>query len=420
MIVERDIYIDKLKRRKHNGLIKIVTGMRRSGKSFLLFNLFVQQLRNEGVDDSHIILIDLEDYRNIALRQPDELLHYVDDRLLDDKMHYLLIDEVQRLDHFEEVLNSFLKRNNVDVYVTGSNARFLSRDVITIFRGRSDEVRIHPFCFKEYMTLQNGVNNERALRQYLTYGGMPQCVLMDTEEQKKEYLKDLFTGTYLRDIKERYNLRNDADMEELIDVLASSIGSLVNPLKLKNTFLSVKKSVITVDTIKTYLDLLQDSFILEKSVRYDIKGRRYIETPAKYYFDDLGLRNARLGFRQVEYTHLLENLIYNELRIRGQMVDVGQVTLNKKNGNGESQRTTLEVDFVCNQGDRRTYIQSAYSMIDEEKTEQELRPLMSIDDGFQKVVIVGGMQPTYRNDKGILILNLFDFLLDDGSLDIRL
>ena len=420
MIVERDIYIDKLKRRKHNGLIKIVTGMRRSGKSFLLFNLFVQQLRNEGVDDCHIILIDLEDYRNIALRQPDELLHYVDDRLLDDKMHYLLIDEVQRLDHFEEVLNSFLKRNNVDVYVTGSNARFLSRDVITIFRGRSDEVRIHPFCFKEFMTLQDGVNNERALRQYLTYGGMPQCVLMDSEEQKKVYLKDLFTGTYLRDIKERYNLRNDADMEELIDVLASSIGSLVNPLKLKNTFLSVKKSVITVDTIKTYLDLLQDSFILEKSVRYDIKGRRYIETPAKYYFDDLGLRNARLGFRQVEYTHLLENLIYNELRIRGQMVDVGQVTLNKKNGNGESHRTALEVDFVCNQGDRRTYVQSAYSMIGEEKTEQELRSLMSIDDGFQKVVIVGGMQPTYRNDKGILILNLFDFLMDDGSLDIRL
>ena len=392
--------------------------MRRSGKSFLLFNLFVKQLKDNGIDDNHIITIDLEDFRNVSLRKPDELLHFVDSKTVDDSMYYLLIDEVQRLEFFEEVLNSFLKKSNVDVYVTGSNARFLSRDVITIFRGRSDEVRVHPFCFKEFMFTQDSLNHEQCLRQYLTYGGMPQASTMNSDEQRKIYLQDLFTGTYLRDIKERYNLRNDADMEELMDVLASSVGSLVNPTKLKNTFRSVKQSTITVDTIKTYLDLLQDAFLVEKAVRYDIKGRKYIDTPSKYYFDDLGLRNARLGFRQVEYTHLMENLIYNELRARGQLVDVGQVTLNTKNAEGKSQRTLLEVDFVCNQGDNRIYIQSAFNLPDEEKTLQEIRPLMQIGDNFQKVVIAGGFQPTYRNDKGILILNIFDFLLNPDSLEL--
>lgn len=392
--------------------------MRRSGKSFLLFNLFVKQLKDNGVDDNHIIAIDLEDYRNVSFRKPDELLHFVDSKIVDDSMYYLLIDEVQRLEFFEEVLNSFLKKTNVDVYVTGSNARFLSRDVITIFRGRSDEVRVHPFCFKEYMSTQDSLNQEQCLRQYLTYGGMPQASTMNSDEQRKTYLQDLFTGTYLRDIKERYNLRDDADMEELMDVLASSVGSLINPTKLKNTFHSVKKSTITVDTIKTYLDLLQDAFLVEKAVRYDIKGRKYIGTPSKYYFDDLGLRNARLGFRQVEFTHLMENLIYNELRARGQLVDVGQVTLNTKNAEGKSQRTLLEVDFVCNQGDNRIYIQSAFNLPDEEKTLQEIRPLMQIGDNFQKVVITGGLQPTYRNDKGILILNIFDFLLNPDSIEL--
>ena len=392
--------------------------MRRSGKSFLLFNLFVKQLKDNGVDDNHIIAIDLEDYRNVSLRKPDELLHFVDSKIVDDSMYYLLIDEVQRLDFFEEVLNSFLKKSNVDVYVTGSNAQFLSRDVITIFRGRSDEVRVHPFCFKEFMSTQDSLNQEQCLRQYLTYGGMPQASTMNSDEQRKTYLQDLFTGTYLRDIKERYNLRDDADMEELMDVLASSVGSLVNPTKLKNTFHSVKQSTITVDTIKTYLDLLQDAFLVEKAVRYDIKGRKYIDTPSKYYFDDLGLRNARLGFRQVEFTHLMENLIYNELRARGQLVDVGQVTLNTKNAEGKSQRTLLEVDFVCNQGDNRIYIQSAFNLPDEEKTLQEIRPLMQIGDNFQKVVITGGLQPTYRNDKGILILNIFDFLLNPDSIEL--
>lgn len=418
MIVQRDTYIEKLWSRRHNGLIKIVTGMRRSGKSFLLFNLFVKQLKDNGVDNKHIIAIDLEDYRNVSLRKPDELLYFVDSKIVDDSMYYLLIDEVQRLDFFEEVLNSYLKKSNVDVYVTGSNARFLSRDVITIFRGRSDEVRVHPFCFKEFMSTQDSLNQEQCLRQYLTYGGMPQASTMNSNEQRKIYLQDLFTGTYLRDIKERYNLRDDADMEELMDVLASSVGSLVNPTKLKNTFHSVKQSTITVDTIKTYLDLLQDAFLVEKAVRYDIKGRKYIDTPSKYYFDDLGLRNARLGFRQVEFTHLMENLIYNELRARGQQVDVGQVTLNTKNAEGKSQRTLLEVDFVCNQGDNRIYIQSAFNLPDEEKTLQEIRPLMQIGDNFQKVVIVGGLQPTYRNDKGILLLNIFDFLLNLDSIKL--
>lgn len=417
MVVQRDTYIEKLWSRRHNGMIKIVTGMRRSGKSFLLFNLFPKQLKDNGVDDNHIITIDLEDYRNVSLRKPDALLLYVDSKIVDDAMYYLLIDEVQRLELFEEVLNSFLKKSNIDVYVTGSNARFLSRDVITIFRGRSDEVRVHPFCFKEFMSTQDSLNHEQCLRQYLTYGGMPQSTTMESDEQRKTYLQNLFTGTYLKDIKERYSLRDDADMEELMDVLASSVGSLVNPTKLRNTFLSVKKSPITVDTIKTYLDLLQDAFLVEKSVRYDIKGRKYINTPSKYYFDDLGLRNARLGFRQVEYTHLMENLIYNELRIRGQMVDVGQVTLNTKNSAGKSQRIPLEVDFVCNQGDKRVYIQSAFRLPDEEKMMQEVRPLMQIGDNFQKVVVVGGMQPTYRDKEGILILNIFDFLLKSDSLE---
>lgn len=268
------------------------------------------------------------------------------------------------------------------------------------------------------MSTQDSLNQEQCLRQYLTYGGMPQASTMNSDEQRKTYLQDLFTGTYLRDIKERYNLRDDADMEELMDVLASSVGSLINPTKLKNTFHSVKKSAITVDTIKTYLDLLQDAFLVEKAVRYDIKGRKYIGTPSKYYFDDLGLRNARLGFRQVEFTHLMENLIYNELRARGQLVDVGQVTLNTKNAEGKSQRTLLEVDFVCNQGDNRIYIQSAFNLPDEEKTLQEIRPLMQIGDNFQKVVITGGLQPTYRNDKGILILNIFDFLLNPDSIEL--
>jgi predicted AAA+ superfamily ATPase len=398
-------------------MIKVVTGIRRSGKSYLLFTLFYNYLKNEGVDSEHIIRIDLEDRRNKALRNPDELLAFIDAKVVDDRMYYILLDEVQLVKEFEDVLNSFLKVRNVDIYVTGSNARFLSKDVITEFRGRGDDVKIQPLCFREFLSAKpEGSSRDRMLMEYMTYGGLPQIVTMESSAQKEDYLKDLFTHTYLRDIKERYNIKHDNDLAELIDVVASSIGSLTNPLKLQNTFKSAKKSNITLDMLKRYLDLLQDAFLIEKSVRYDIKGKKYINTPAKYYFEDLGLRNARLNFRQTEPTHLMENLIYNELRLRGMSVDVGQVVVNVKNGNGVSQRKHLEVDFVCNRGFKRLYIQSALSLPTPEKAEQEFKSLLHINDSFQKIVIVSGLAPTYQNDAGIIVMNIFDFLLDESSL----
>lgn len=312
---------------------------------------------------------------------------------------------------FDEVLNTFLKRANVDLYVTGSNAKLLSKDVVTTFRGRGDEVRVHPLCFAEYHSISPELAFEAVLQSYMQYGGLPQTTVMPTNSQKEEYLKQLFINTYIIDVKERYSLTNDEELDELINIIASSIGGMTNPLKLQRTFKSVKNSSISSITIKSYLDLLQDAFIIEKAIRYDIKGKKYINTPAKYYFEDLGLRNARLNFRQTEPTHLMENLIYNELRLRGYSVDVGQVTLNTRNEQGVSTRKYLEVDFVCNKGYDRLYVQSVYAMPSQEKMEQELRSLLHIGDSFQKVVIVGGLQPTYRNDNGVLIVNLSDFLL---------
>ena len=417
MTINRPVYLNKLIECRHNGMIKIITGMRRSGKSFLLLNLFSGWLKNNGIDENHIIQIDLESLYNEELRSPFNLLKYVDTRTLDANMHYILIDEVQLLQRFEEVLNTLLKKSNVDVYVTGSNARFLSKDVITTFRGRGFEIRIHPFSFAEYISAMQPENpyDIRQLNDYMQFGGLPQTVFMQNDEQKKQYLQQLFLNTYFTGIKERYSIRNDSDLEELINVIASSIGSLTNPLKIQNTFKSVKKSEISVNTIKNYLDYLQDAFLIEKAVRYDIKGRKYIETPAKYYFEDLGLRNARLNFRQNEQTHLMENLIYNELCKRGYSVDVGQVIQNTRNEAGKSERNFLEVDFVCNKGYDRIYIQSAYALPTKEKSDQEFKPLLSINDSFQKVVITGGNQSTYRTDDGILILNIFDFLIDDNS-----
>lgn len=417
MTINRPVYLNKLIECRHNGMIKIITGMRRSGKSFLLLNLFSGWLKNNGIDENHIIQIDLETLYNEELRLPFNLLKYVDTRTLDANMHYILIDEVQLLQRFEEVLNTLLKKSNVDVYVTGSNVRFLSKDVITTFRGRGFEIRIHPFSFAEYISAMQPENpyDIRQLNDYMQFGGLPQTVFMQNDEQKKQYLQQLFLNTYFTGIKERYSIRNDSDLEELINVIASSIGSLTNPLKIQNTFKSVKKSEISVNTIKNYLDYLQDAFLIEKAVRYDIKGRKYIETPAKYYFEDLGLRNARLNFRQNEQTHLMENLIYNELRKRGYSVDVGQVIQNTRNEAGKSERNFLEVDFVCNKGYDRIYIQSAYALPTKEKSDQKFKPLLSINDSFQKVVITGGNQSTYRTDDGILILNIFDFLIDDNS-----
>ena len=398
-------------------MIKIITGIRRSGKSYLLFNLFADYLKGDGVDNQHIIAIDLEDIYNEHLREPLEVLQHIDSLVKDSKEYYVLIDEVQLLNRFEEVLNTLLKRPNIDVYVTGSNARFLSKDVITTFRGRGDEVRVHPLSFCEYISAQADTSfMERHLSDYMRLGGMPQTIAMQREEQKRDYLQHLFENTYLLDIKERYDIRNDDDLVELIDIVASSIGSLTNPTKITNTFKSVKQSNIARDTVKNYIDYMQDAVRIEKAIRYDIKGRKYIDTPAKYYFDDLGLRNARLNFRQTEPTHLMENLIYNELRLRGYSVDVGQINVFTKNEERKTERRQLEVDFVCNQGDRRVYIQSALNMDSEDKQNQELASLKKIDDNFQKVVIVGGMQPTYSNNDGILILNIFDFLLNKVTI----
>jgi hypothetical protein len=418
MEIKRDLYLQKLLSSRNNGMIKVITGMRRSGKSYLLFNLFADALVKEGVSADHIVTVNLEDRRNSQLRDPDNLLKYIDSRIVDENMYYILLDEIQLVKEFEDVLNSYLHIKNADVFVTGSNAKFLSKDIITEFRGRGQSIMVHPLNYIEFMSAKthSGNYDMNLLLKYMQYGGLPKVVTTDDENEKKEYLQSLFVQTYLRDIKERYSIHLDYDLEELIDVIASGIGTLTNPHKIQNTFRSVKQSSITQDTIKNYLDYMQDAFIINKAVRYDIKGRRYIDTPAKYYFEDLGLRNARLHFRQTEETHLMENLIYNELLIRGYSVDVGQITLFGKDANGKSERKQLEVDFVCNKGYERVYIQSAFALPTIEKHQQELNSLKRINDSFQKVVIVGGMQPTYRNDDGILILNIFDFLLNKVSI----
>lgn len=418
MVIKRDSYLDKILSRRHNGMIKVITGMRRCGKSYLLFNLFSEYLLNEGIPADHIIKIDLEDRRNKELRNPDKLLTHLDSLMKDSDMYYILLDEVQMVDEFEDVLNSYLKISNADVYVTGSNARFLATDIITEFRGRGDEVRVRPLSFREYLTVESDKDKDQRLIDYMTYGGLPQVALMDDDVQKEDYLKSLFLRTYLRDIKERYQLKADGDLEELINVLASNIGGLTNPARLENTFRSVKHRELTSDTIKTYLDLLEDAFMLEKSMRYDIKGRKHIDSPYKYYFSDLGLRNARLNFRQTEFTHLMENLIYNELRLRGMSVDVGQVvTTVTDTGTGKRKRSYLEVDFVCNRGYKRYYIQSALAMPTDDKLEQELNSLKKINDGFKKFVIVGNMTPTYQTDDGITIMSIYDFLLNENILE---
>ena len=392
-------------------MIKIITGMRRCGKSFLLFNLFSEALIDEGVKKDHIIKINLEDRRLKNLRDPDELLHYIDAQIVDQDMYYILLDEVQLVNEFEDVLNSYLHVPNADVFVTGSNAKFLSKDVITEFRGRGDEIRIHPFSFSEFLSTKD-INNyhDKLFLEYMTYGGLPQVVLMETEKEKKSYLHNLFVHTYLKDIKERYNIKLDNDLEDLVNFLASSIGGLTNPHKIANTFKSVKGSSITQDTVKHYLDYLEDAFLIEKSLRYDIKGKHYIDTPSKFYFEDLGLRNAQLNFRQIEETHLMENLIYNELRRCGLSVDVGEVEIKETNREGKIERKRLEVDFVCNQGFRRYYIQSALNISDDEKRETELRSLRKINDSFKKIIIVGGMSAHYQNNEGIEFVSLYDFL----------
>lgn len=417
MEIKREIHLNRIIARKGNGMIKVITGMRRCGKSYLLFTLFYNYLKEQGVDDAHIIKVDLEDRRNAALRDPDALLQYIDSKMTDNMPYFILLDEVQFVQEFEDVLNSYLKIPNADVYVTGSNAKFLSKDIITEFRGRGDEIHITPLSFQEFVSVKEG-SQESLLMEYLTYGGLPQVATMTEPQLKIEYLKNLFTHTYIRDIKERYDIQKDDDLEELISLIASNIGSMTNPTKLENSFKSVKRSTLSKDTIKVYLDLLQDAFLIEKSTRYDIKGKKYIDTPSKYYFTDLGVRNACLNFRQTEFTHLMENAIYNELRLRGLSVDVGQIVIQKSVEDGKRQRSTLEVDFVCNQGYKRYYIQSAYVLPTEEKKEQEFNSLLKIKDGFPKIVIVGTPTPTYQTEDGITIMNVYDFLMNPNSLNV--
>ena len=416
MQIERPIYLNKLIESRHNHMIKIVTGVRRCGKSYLLFMLYTQWLEQQGIDASHIIHIDLEDRRNKALRDPDNLLAHIDGRMTDSDMYYIMIDEIQHVAEFEDVLNSYLKVRNADVYVTGSNARFLSKDVITTFRGRGDEIRVYPLCFREFMTVYNG-SKERALDEYMTYGGMPQVLEHASEAKKSEYLKGLFVNTYIRDIKERYQIKNDEVMDNLLDVVSSSIGSLTNPTKLANTLTSIRHENINNKTTNSYLEYICDSFLMERVERYDVKGKRYIESPYKYYFVDLGLRNARLNFRQLEHTHMMENMVYNELRVRGFNVDVGVVPVLKRDENGKMTRSQLEIDFVCNQGSKRYYIQSAYRMPTEEKVQQEEASLRKVDDSFKKIIILGEDILVRRNDEGITTMSIYDFLLNPDSLD---
>lgn len=417
MIVNRPIYLQKLIDSRHNHMIKIITGVRRCGKSYLLFILYAEWLKSQGVEDSHIIRIDLEDRRNSSLRNPDRLLEYIDGKMVDDAMYYIMVDEVQYVTEFEDVLNSYLKIMNADVYVTGSNARFLSKDVITTFRGRGDEIRVFPLCFREFMSVYSSTK-ERGLDEYMTFGGMPQIMEYSNESKKSEYLKSLFANTYIRDIKERYSLRNDALMDCILDVISSSIGSLTNPTKLANTIQSVRHENVSNKTVSTYLEYICDAFLAERVLRYDVKGREYFDTPYKYYFVDLGLRNARLNFRQSEPTHAMENVIYNELRVRGYNVDVGVVPVVRRDSEGRQSRSQLEIDFVCNLGSKRYYIQSAYRMVDEAKIEQEEASLRRVDDSFKKIIIVGADILVRRSDAGITTMGIYDFLLNPDSLDL--
>ena len=410
MEIKRDMYLNRLIRHKGNGMVKIITGVRRCGKSYLLFKLFRDHLIESGVADDHIISIALDDFGNKALLNPDELYSYVKSRVTDGGNYYILLDEIQLVADFESVVNGFLHIPNADIYITGSNSRFLSTDIITEFRGRGDEIRVYPLCFSEFYTVFGG-EFDKAWIMYCNYGGMPLCLSMQTQADKAAYLTNLFDTTYLADIINRNNLRGNVEINELTDILASSIGSLTNPLKLSNTFASTKNVKLSANTISTYLDYLQDAFLIEKAVRYDIKGKKYINTPAKYYFVDLGLRNARLSFRQQEYTHIMENAIYNELRLRGYSVDVGVVD-NVGKENGVSVRRRLEVDFVANLGNRRYYIQSAYNIPTEEKMKQEQTSLLSINDAFRKIIIVNSPILSGYNENGILMLSLQDFLLD--------
>jgi uncharacterized protein len=417
MEIKRDRYLNLLISKKHNGLIKVITGMRRCGKSYLLFTLFKDYLLSEGIEKSHIIEIAFDAYENKQYRDPDVLYPYLKEKIKDDGMYYVLLDEVQLLGEFEAILNSLTRMKNVDVYVTGSNARFLSKDVITEFRGRGDEVHMYPLSFAEFMSVYPGTKQD-GWNEYMLYGGLPLVLSFTTPDQKIAFLKSLFEETYISDIVGRHNIRNKAELEELLNILSSAIGSLTNPEKLSATFRSVKNKKISSATIRKYIDYLCDSFLIDSAVRYDVKGKKYIDTPVKYYFTDMGLRNARLNFRQLEETHSMENIIFNELKIRGFNVDVGVIIQYDTNEKGNSIRKQLEIDFVCNKGSKRYYIQSAYAIPDQAKMEQEQRSLMLTGDFFKRIIITKDTPAPHYNENGVLIMSVYDFLLDENSLDI--
>lgn len=417
MVINRDIYLNRLIASKHNGLIKIITGLRRCGKSYLLFKLFKEHLRNVGVDDNHIIQVDLEDRRNKNLRNPDVLLAHIDSKMKDNDMYYILLDEVQCVKDFEDVLNSYLKIENADIYVTGSNSKFLSTDIITEFRGRGTQICVHPLSFAEIMSVDQRHPID-VWNDYYTYGGLPLVLSLSTDEAKESYLKDLYAKVYLTDIKDRYSIRCDSELQELLQIMASTIGSPTNPSKLENTFKSVKNVTLSSKTINTYLSYLEDAFLIEKSIRYDIKGKKYINTLAKHYFTDMGIRNAILGFRQMEENHIMENVIYNELRIRGYSVDVGMVETRPLNNEGKRIRKQYEVDFVANRGSQRYYIQSAFIMPTDSKERQESNSLLNIDDAFKKIIIVKDYIKPKRNQLGIITIGLIDFLLKPELMEM--
>lgn len=416
MQIGREFYLQQLIDGKQNGLIKIVTGIRRCGKSFLLFRLFRQYLLKEGVDSDHIIQIALDDIENANLREPLELYKCIKAKMTDDELYYILLDEVQLVPRFEEVLNSLLRIDNADVYVTGSNSKFLSSDIITEFRGRGDEIHLYPLSLSEYCE-GTGLSPAEAWKDYCTYGGLPHILSLETEQKKIDYLNNLFESVYLIDILERQRIKNKSEFEELVKIIASGIGSPTNPTKLENTFKSVKKVNIDSVTINRYLNYMKDAFLIEKAERYDVKGKKYIGSLAKYYFTDIGLRNAILGLRQQEETHIMENVIYNELRRRGCKVDVGVVEQRFVDNDGKWQRKQLEVDFVVNEGNQRYYIQSALALPDDEKRKQEMGSLLRINDSFKKIIIVKDDIKPWRDENGILTMGLLDFLMKADSLE---
>lgn len=416
MIISRDYYLEQLVSRKHNGLIKVITGIRRCGKSFLLRTIFKNHLLENGVDENHIVEISFDLYDNINFRNPKIFYPWANEQLKDDSKYYFLLDEVQLLDEFVSVLNGLADKKNVDVYVTGSNAKLLSKDIATEFGGRGDELHMYPLNFSEFMSVYKG-NKYDGWNEYITYGGIPLVVLAGSEDQKVTLLENLFKETYIRDIVQRKKIKNSAEMDILLDILSSAIGSLTNPNKLQRTFKSVNKSKITATTITKYLEYLEDSFLIEEANRYDIKGKAYIGTPSKYYFMDIGLRNARIKFRQMEITHSMENVIYNELRMRGYSVDVGNINIFDYDKNGKKERKQLEVDFICRKGSKKYYIQSAYVLDTDEKREQEIRPFLRINDSFKKIIITSNTPKPLYTDDGILMMNIYDFLLHPNSLD---